>query len=1431
MKQKTWITFGFSLAACLALATPSAKANDTHLKWSNQLVLFAPLDRSHPVVDPEALEVIPKILEVGAAPEFPSMNLEPKRVDWQPGRPIDLAPYVGEDTEDTAYVFAEINSPVEQTVTLGLGADWWVQCWMNGEPFFDTLDAGNPSGRFSILNNKVEVKLREGKNILAMRLVRGLSSAILALGDESMFAAERRRQAERFGLNQLPENFSDRLLFPEREQAIISSGWDIDLSPTEADLSEGALVGLETMPERQMYLNTSSSRPALLDTLNRRFEEPVNIRLAKYRHPYEDRHLDAIVWTSPPDADDETYPSGRIEVLLKDDTGEVLARHDVDELSRSGLFFSVGFPPQLEGGEGALEVVWYDGGTEIARAEEPFSVEVASDVATSGRIPVEIINEPGAVINGAPMTTGVPFPRGALENETNLRLVDEESREVPLQTKITARWSRFGPIKWVLCDFTADLDGGPRQFYLEYGPDIERRHSDNMTVETVGEGFPEVDAGRIRVNQEGAIEFDSAGDGNFREVLSSAALHGAFVEHENGQIFTMSKDVEHALEEVGSEKVVVRRAGWYRDAESGGEFCNYVTRFVFHRDSPVVRIFHTWIFTGDGNNDRITDMGWAFPASQPFASEGILSSFDGGVWYDSDYLVQFDYQEYDLGGGLESGRHEGRAPGVMSGRSGGTRVTFGVKDFWQSFPSELEVNDAGLTFYNWPKNNPPASLERPIARADAFRNRFVHEGELLDFRLPEEYAKGEIWRESSSRERHWLEGRPETANAQGIARTEEMFLYLSDDSVDRDDAAKVMRGLDNESLRAMVDPVWMTGSGVFNDGDVAIHPRDEENFPEIERIYDLTMEAPRRWVEQLGVYGMWLHGDYPTWNINLGGQTVSTYRTFRGNHHAYPLRWFPYIRSGDPRFFKLAENATRRLVDANFCHYATEDIDRMVGPDHFRRQGRWDRSLLPWTGRLGPHLRSYTVDSDYMWDTYYMTGYGRARDVALLFGELTQHDHVSTSPGMVRRTRALQSMMTSYLDMYQATYDPWFIDAAHGIADMYLELAGDPGEIESPVFSTGLSGHSWRAACQNFYAFTGRPDYWLQARNNAVAYSCPYGRFGGVGYHGAGGGNMRMSAHAWRLTGDPYYLHRLAAGLELAKIQGYEGEIDYRLGLPAGGHGGGPTTNALAIPMAMSILASVDEDLDPIHTAAAIGGSYMGDSPGSQQRIAGSELPEGYHFEYPVEVIIRHQEEGPLDWVFDMPRRGGRDGTFPLRPYKYEITGPDGTQFSEEGDIPEEVRIAGPAGTYRTQWWTRVPADAEDLFRRLGRTYGNTALPLARPETLEVVKFEPTDRGTSVSSRAQGYWFYVPEEVEEFWIEFGGTGNVNRVTVWNPEGNRAWDLSYSAETPPERVVIDVPPEHRGALWKATGGSFEIDPRIPPYFSLRRTKWFNPEEMD
>lgn len=1404
------VLFGFFCSIVAAVAEDDLII-EGELEWPGQWRVFADMVRADEVLPAEILATIPDEIHVPAIAELPDRVIT--GVDWEvlPGYTFDLHPefFPEQARDNVAYVFLELNSPRDQRVTFGIGADYWLQVWINGEEVFDTLRRGNVAGPVGMLNQSFTAGLREGKNVMAIRLITGRGTSQLGVGGPSEFAGARVRHAKWLHdrrLNELPERFEDRQVFPVETQAIATASMDLDFLPVPEDLADGVIVGLEEMPMRQlMFRPRGASRGELVDTNERRFRDPVKMRLSKYEYPWEDGHMDVILYTTSPH--EGVAPTGSVELLLKGEDGEVLVRHTLDSLSPNGLFFSLGIPEALRGRSGSLEAVWQRNGRVVGKAEMPFVVTAGNDYARSGRIPIRLLNESGATISSAPFSLGVPFPLGVLRDPDRVRLVDERGGEIPLQTRETGRWSRLGPIKWLLCDFTADLDGEGRTVYLEYGPSIHRTPAAPLAAQAETAGFPDIDAGRIRVDRNG-LAVDLSGDGTFAPVLSREALSGAFVKHENGIRFAVPEGVEHVIEEDGSEKIVVRRTGWYVDPDSDEEFCQFITRFVFTRDSPVLRIFHTWIFTGDGNADRISDMGWRFPSASALVPDGVLADWNGNRWLQANNIVQFDFASYlDPATGAVS---EGRLPGVLSGRVGDVRVAFGAKDFWQNFPSELEVDAKGFTFYNWPLNNPPATLERPIAEQDAFRSRFIHEGKVLDFRIPDEYATGPIFEVSSARERHIDRDRPESVNAQGISRTEEMFLYFSPAAAPLEGAAMVLNGLNYETLRAVVDPAWLTATRVFG----RIHPRDRENFPEEEYLIDLIHSAPGRWVERLGVYGMWLHGDYPTWNLNLEQQTVSVYRTLRKNHHTYPYRWVPYARSGEPWKLKFAEAATRQMIDANFCHFATPEIDAIVGPSHFRRQGWWDRSLLPYAGRVGPIRRSYTIETDYLWQAYHLTGYARARDLLLLLAKLYPEDHnVATGP------RATSSMLSSYLDMYAGMFDPWFLAASYEISDLYDHLYGDIEEVDPYTFSEGYdyAGHGWRGEQQKLYYFTGHPEHRRLAINNAMALTSPPrtgSRLVGTA-GGAGGAPAHLASFLWNETGDRFYLARAAAAWDSVKTSIYDGEIEhFRGAIVPIGHGYVPLRNNRwdAAFMALAVLGDSDDLPDPIHNPFFISGSGVN-----------RDDEENFNFVLPTSYVYKGAGE---EVRLNLDARGRPDQIYDVRMTHLQT----GTEFHEQWQPPANVFIREdqPAGTYQIELFGSVPYGEESDHARFRRRTGNVFFPLSENSVKEVITFPTRPSGTAVTAGGQGYWFFVPEGVEEFWIEFHGQANrpTQRVSVWSPNGERIVDEYTGGDG--ARFSIPMSANQAGQMWRATGGSFVIDPAIPPYFSVAQRKWFDPQ---
>lgn len=67
-------------------------------------------------------------------------------------------------------------------MTLGLAADWWMEVYCNGERVYDTLEKGNASQRFEPNDHIVNIAVKPGRNLIAIRVLSGSAGWKLLLG-------------------------------------------------------------------------------------------------------------------------------------------------------------------------------------------------------------------------------------------------------------------------------------------------------------------------------------------------------------------------------------------------------------------------------------------------------------------------------------------------------------------------------------------------------------------------------------------------------------------------------------------------------------------------------------------------------------------------------------------------------------------------------------------------------------------------------------------------------------------------------------------------------------------------------------------------------------------------------------------------------------------------------------------------------------------------------------------------------------------------------------------------------------------------------------------------------------------------------------------------------------------------------------------------
>jgi len=153
-----------------------ATVGDFHppIKWADQWTVFC---RPAKTVDLASITSIPDTLPGDNGPVTPTHEI-------LRGGKIDLAKlcnYKWGQEKAPAIVMAYVDSDADRTVTMGAGADFWMEWFVNGQPAFDDLAAGNGPG-YSMLDHPFKINLKKGQNLLVCRALAGSQGFTLAIG-------------------------------------------------------------------------------------------------------------------------------------------------------------------------------------------------------------------------------------------------------------------------------------------------------------------------------------------------------------------------------------------------------------------------------------------------------------------------------------------------------------------------------------------------------------------------------------------------------------------------------------------------------------------------------------------------------------------------------------------------------------------------------------------------------------------------------------------------------------------------------------------------------------------------------------------------------------------------------------------------------------------------------------------------------------------------------------------------------------------------------------------------------------------------------------------------------------------------------------------------------------------------------------------------
>ncbi|GAA1362423.1 exo-rhamnogalacturonan lyase family protein [Streptomyces beijiangensis] len=611
----------------------------------------------------------------------------------------------------------------------------------------------------------------------------------------------------------------------------------------------------------------------------------------------------------------------------------------------------------------------------------------AADEKGAAEGPVEIKWLEDGGLGAAPgSTVGVPWPKGQYAKDQTFALATADGEDVPVQTWATGFWPD-GSLKWTAHAAGEGLAAGTG-YRLTPGATAAVPEK-KVTVRESG-GRITVDTGVVQavIGKDGGKLIQSVTRGS-RKIATDGRLvllrQGDIDDGDHGNAKWERFDGEISgavVEQDGPVRAVVRIDGKHR--KGSRRWLPFSVRLYFYAGAESFRMVHTITFDGDQEKDFIRGLGVRFtvPMRDEAYDRHIRIGGDGtgllreavkgitGLRRDPGAAVQaaqfageklpdpatwdqrvttrlpliptwgdytlsqlsadgFTLRKRTKGGHgwiAAGGGKRASGFGYVGGASGG--LSFGLRDFWQKHPAQLDIRDAHtdeaeVTLWLWSPEAQPMDL------------RFYHDG-LGQDTYAEQLEGLNITYEDYE---------PEFGTPYGIARTSELLFWAHESTPTAEVLAQ-----ETEAVRVLpqlvAPPAQIIGAKVFG-GLFAAPDRSTPAKAKIEDHLDFLFTYYQDQVEMRRWYGFWDYGDFMhsydparhQWRYDVGGYAWD-------NSELSPdiWLWYAYLRSGRADIFRFSEALTRHTGEVDVYHLGQwAGLGTRHGVQHFADSAKQQR--------------------------------------------------------------------------------------------------------------------------------------------------------------------------------------------------------------------------------------------------------------------------------------------------------------------------------------------------------------------------------------------------------------------------------------------------------------------------------------------------------